>query len=230
MYLVMKMCFFPCISQRNTLIPMLTCYCTRIEQSHITVSPKIWINYFTAKTGKRHEYITVIIVYMDLFTRTYFKTTNPTAHNTAHNISSSLMRTMLHSILKITINSWKYPLQSTPTSKFLLQRLTQPTPLALGMKVAKINCVLVFQQNPWLKSYTNIKWEHTANNFKKDFYKLMNNSVFGKTMYNLRKQVNVKLVNDKTKLSKLILSPSFNAFCICLKISLQWIWRRPSST
>ena len=42
----------------------------------------------------------------------------------------------------------------------------------------------------------------------------MNNSVFGKTMENLRKRVNVKLVNDKVKLSKLIASPSFDAFRI----------------
>ncbi len=40
----------------------------------------------------------------------------------------------------------------------------------------------------------------------------MNNSVFGKTMENLRKRVNVKVVNDKKKLSKLIASPSFDSF------------------
>ena len=45
-------------------------------------------------------------------------------------------------------------------------------------------------------------------------FKLMNNSVFGKTMENLRKRVNVKLVNDKVKLSKLVAQPSFDAFRI----------------
>ncbi len=89
--------------------------------------------------------------------------------------------------------------------------------LTLGMKVTKIHRALVFQQCPWLKSYIDFNTEkrkHAANDFEKDFYKLMNNSVFGKTMENLRKRGNVKLVNDKVKLSKLIASPSFYAFRI----------------
>ena len=40
------------------------------------------------------------------------------------------------------------------------------------------------------------KRRNAANSFEKDFFKLMNNSVYGKTMKNLRKRINVRLVNN----------------------------------
>ena len=48
------------------------------------------------------------------------------------------------------------------------------------------------------------------NEFEKDFFKLMNNSVFGKTMENIRNRVNIKLVNDKKQAEKLSAKPNFN--------------------
>ena len=54
------------------------------------------------------------------------------------------------------------------------------------------------------------------NNFEKDFFKLMNNSVFGKTMENIRNRVDIKLVNDREKAKKLTAKPNFkhlNIFC-----------------
>ena len=53
-----------------------------------------------------------------------------------------------------------------------------------------------------------------TNDFEKGFYKLMNNSIFGKTMENLRKQVDVKLIRspEEDKLRRLIASPAF-AWC-----------------
>ena len=54
------------------------------------------------------------------------------------------------------------------------------------------------------------------NNFEKEFYKLMNNSIFGKTMENIRNRVNIKLVNDIDKAKKLTAKPNFkhlNIFC-----------------
>ena len=55
------------------------------------------------------------------------------------------------------------------------------------MKLTKIHRVLKFKQSDWMKRYTN--------DFEKDFFELMINSVYGKTMENLRKRINVRLVN-----------------------------------
>ena len=51
----------------------------------------------------------------------------------------------------------------------------------------------------------------TANDFEKDFYKLMNNAVFHKTMENIRKHRNIKLVNNETDYLRCIMKPNFKS-------------------
>ena len=70
-----------------------------------------------------------------------------------------------------------------------------------------------FNQKAWLKPYIdmNTKLRQKAkNNFEKDFFKLMNNVVFGKTMENARKHRNIKLVTTERRKNYLVLEPNYH--------------------
>ena len=78
-----------------------------------------------------------------------------------------------------------------------------------GLKFKKFHRVIEFNQKEWLKPYIELRKE-AKNDFGKDLFKLMNNSVFGKTMENIRKHRDIKLVTTDKKRSKLVSEPNYH--------------------
>ena len=83
-----------------------------------------------------------------------------------------------------------------------------------GLVLEKIHRAIEFDQSAWMKEYIdfNTKLRTTAaNDFEKDFYKLMNNSVFGKTMENIHKHRNIKLIASLEAYLKVVMKPNFKS-------------------
>ena len=84
-------------------------------------------------------------------------------------------------------------------SKYVLHYRNLQLYLSLGMKLIKVHRISKFKLSDWLKKcidFNTDKRKNAVNNFEKDFFKLKNNSAYGKTMENLRKRIKVRLVNN----------------------------------
>ena len=82
-----------------------------------------------------------------------------------------------------------------------------------GLKLEKVHSVISFSQSAWLKQYIDRNTEFrmkASNDFEKDYYKLLNNSFYGKTMENVRNHRDIRLVNTENKRSKLASEPNYH--------------------
>ena len=82
------------------------------------------------------------------------------------------------------------------------------------LRLHGIHRVIEFDQSPWLKTYIDFNTQlrmAATNDFEKDFFKLMNNSVFGKTMENIRKHINIGLVTTEEKYLHTVMKPNFKS-------------------
>ena len=81
-----------------------------------------------------------------------------------------------------------------------------------GLILKKVHRVIEFRQEAWLKPYINMNTKlrtDAKNHFEKNF-KLMNNSVFGKTMENVRNHRDIKLVTNDERRNKLVSEPNYH--------------------
>ena len=89
--------------------------------------------------------------------------------------------------------------------------------LNMGMKLLKIHRVLKFKQSKYLRKFiklnTNLR-KNSKNEFEKEFFKLMNNSIYGKSIQNQRNQVNIKLCLNEKQARKWLIKPNYQSFTI----------------
>ena len=93
-----------------------------------------------------------------------------------------------------------------------IQALNQA--LQHGLRLDGIHRVIEFDQSPWLNTLLDFNTQlrmRATNDFEKDFFKLMNNSVFGKTMENIRKHRNIRLVTTEEKYLHTVMKPNFKS-------------------
>ena len=112
-----------------------------------------------------------------------------------------------------------YKLISTffPKKKYVLHYKNLKQYIEMGMILEKVHRGIKFYQSSWMKPYIikNADLRIDAkNDFEKDFFKLMNNAPFGKTIENIRKRQNVDLLDDRKKALKLSSKPNFDRVTI----------------
>ena len=125
-------------------------------------------------------------------------------HKTHNDFPLAPERLMIGKVEKLIPNLWG-------KKKYVLHKKNLELYCDLGLQISRIHRGIKFREEPWMKSYIELNTDlgtKGKNDFEKDFFKLMNNSVFGKTMENIRNRVNVQLVCSMEKAQKLIAKPN----------------------
>ena len=141
------------------------------------------------------------------FEKDFFKLMNDTVFGkTMENIRK-------HRNIKLVTTEEKY-LRTVIKPNYVIHIQSLNQALQHGLRLDGIHRAIEFDQSPWLKTYIDFNTQlRTAatNDFEKDFFKLMNDTVFGKTMENIRKHRNIKLVTTEEKHLRTVIKPNFKS-------------------
>ena len=106
----------------------------------------------------------------------------------------------------------------TDKKKYLIHYRMLKFYIRYGMKIKQVHSIISFKQNKWLEKYIDFntqKRNQAVNDFEKDFYKLLNNAFYGKTMENIRNRCKIEIIkrNDYNKILKWQRKLTFNGIC-----------------
>ena len=128
-------------------------------------------------------------------------------HNPHNDLPFMCERMEINGVEKLVLN-----LRDKKNYVIHIQALNQA--LQHGLRLDRIHRAIEFDQPPWLKTYIEFNTQlrmAATNDFEKDFFKLMNNSVFVKTMESIRKHRNIKLVMTEEKYLRTVMKPNFKS-------------------
>ena len=113
-------------------------------------------------------------------------------------------------------------------SKYVVHYRNLKFYLEQGMILKKVHLVVSFNQSPWMKPYIDFNINQIAKakyDYEKNFFKLMCNAVFGKTIENKRKHINYELVNKEERFQKLVNDPTFIGNTVMINDNLCGVMR-----
>ena len=97
---------------------------------------------------------------------------------------------------------------------YIIHILALDQALAHGLILERIHRAIELDQSAWMKPYIDFNTQlrtQAKNDFEKNFFKLINKVVFGKTMENIRKHRNIRLVTNRESYLKTVMKPNFKS-------------------